>query len=202
MENTAQMIQDLLNLCARQAEQIADLSAKLSWYEEQYRLSQQQRYYRKSEAGDGQLCIFNEPEKETDPKAEEPTIEVATHQRKKRGKNREDLSDLPTETIHYRLSEEELSCQTCGDDLHEMSTETRRELEIIPAQVKVTEHVLIFMPAEPVKTKVPALKLAPRQCLNPLFPAALPRPERSLTSSAKNMWKGCLYTVRKSRWSG
>jgi hypothetical protein len=80
MENTAQMIQDLQALCARQAEQIAELSARVSWYEEQHRLSQKQKYGRKSEAGEGQLSIFNEPEKEADLKAEEPTIAVATHQ--------------------------------------------------------------------------------------------------------------------------
>ncbi len=173
MENTAQMIQDLQNICARQAEQIADLSAKLSWYEEQYRLSQQQRYGRKSEAGEGQLCIFNEPEKEADPKAEEPTIEVATHQRKKRGKNREDLSDLPTETIHYRLSEEELNCQTCGDDLREMSTETRRELEIIPAQVKVTEHVRHLYACRTCENEGTGTKIITAPMPKPAFPGSI-----------------------------
>ena len=29
----------------------------------------------------------------------------------------------------------------CGENVHEMSTETRRELKVIPAQVKVVEHV-------------------------------------------------------------
>ena len=173
MENTAQMIQDLQNLCAQQAEQIAKLSAKLSWHEEQYRLSQQLRYGRKSEAGDGQLCIFNEPEKEADPKTEEPTIEVATHQRKKRGKNREDLKDLPTETIHYRLSEEELSCQTCGNDLHEMSTETRRELEIIPAQVKVIEHIRHLYACRTCENEGTGTKIITAPMPKPAFPGSI-----------------------------
>ena len=51
------------------------------------------------------------------------------------------LENLPTETIHYRLSEEEQACLCCGENVHEMSTETRRELKVIPAQVKVVEHV-------------------------------------------------------------
>ena len=173
MENTAQMIQDLQDLCARQAEQIALLSAKINWYEEQYRLSQQQRFGRKSEAGEGQLSIFNEPEKEADPKAEEPTIEVATHQRKKRGKNREDLSDLPTETIHYCLNEEELSCDNCGSGLHEMSTETRRELEVIPAQVKVVEHVRHIYACRACENEGTDTKIITAPMPKPAFPGSI-----------------------------
>jgi hypothetical protein len=96
---------------------------KISWYEEQYCLSQQQRYGRISDAGYRQRSIFNEPEKEAEPKTEEPTIEVVNHQSKKLGKNREGLKYIPTEPIHYRLSEEVLSRQTCSNDLHEMSTD-------------------------------------------------------------------------------
>jgi len=39
MENTTQKIQELQTLCALQAQQIAELTAKVNWYEEQYRLS-------------------------------------------------------------------------------------------------------------------------------------------------------------------
>lgn len=141
MENTAQKIQELQDKCARQEQLINELAARLSWYEEQFRLSQAKRFGPKSEVTAGQLDIFNEAEQEADRQAEEQASEVITYQRKKRGKNREDLSGLPTETIHYRLEPGELSCEVCGSDLHEMSTETRRELEVIPAQVKMIEHI-------------------------------------------------------------
>ncbi len=45
------------------------------------------------------------------------------------------------ETIHYELPEEERACACCGGSLHEMSTETRTELKLIPAEVKVVRHV-------------------------------------------------------------
>ena len=173
MENTAQMIQELQDLCARQAQMIETLTVKLGWYEEQYRLSQQRRFGRKSEAFDGQLSIFNEPEKEANPKAEETTIEIATHQRKKRGQNREDLNDLPTETIHYRLDEEELSCETCGNDLHEMSTETRREIEIIPAEVKVVEHVRHIYACRACETEGTGTKIITAKMPKPAFPGSI-----------------------------
>ncbi|MBM7573185.1 IS66 family transposase zinc-finger binding domain-containing protein [Aquibacillus albus] len=43
--------------------------------------------------------------------------------------------------VEYRLSEEDQVCSCCGGPLHEMSTEVRRELKVIPAQVKVVEYV-------------------------------------------------------------
>jgi len=61
MENTAQMIQELQDLCAHQAQMIETLTAKVNWYEEQFRLSQQRRFGRKMESLEGQLSIFNEP---------------------------------------------------------------------------------------------------------------------------------------------
>ena len=167
------MIQELQDLCARQAQMIETLTVKLGWYEEQYRLSQQRRFGRKSEAFDGQLSIFNEPEKEANPKAEETTIEIATHQRKKRGQNREDLNDLPTETIHYRLNEEELSCEACGNDLHEMSTETRRELEIIPVEVKVVEHVRHIYACRACETEGTGTKIITAKMPKPAFPGSI-----------------------------
>ena len=51
------------------------------------------------------------------------------------------LEDLPVETVEYRLPAEEQICSCCGGPLHEMSTEVRQELKIIPAQVSVVKHV-------------------------------------------------------------
>ncbi|OIQ57531.1 transposase IS66 family protein [Moorella thermoacetica] len=51
------------------------------------------------------------------------------------------LEDLPVEIVEHRLPAEEQVCPACGGPLHEMSTEVRQELKIIPAQVKVVKHV-------------------------------------------------------------
>lgn len=51
------------------------------------------------------------------------------------------LEDLPVETIEYTLPPEEQQCDVCGEVLHVMSKIVRRELVIIPAQVKIVEHV-------------------------------------------------------------
>ena len=127
-------------------QQVAELFSKLNWFEEQFKLGQKFRFGRSSEKMPiiGQLDIFNEAEAESETKSEEKEslIEEITYKRKKRAGHREDqFKDIPVETIEYRLPEEEQVCSCCGGDLHEMSTEVRREIEVIPAQVKLIQHV-------------------------------------------------------------
>jgi transposase len=127
--------------CALQEQQIAELTAKLNWYEEQHRLSLHRRFGRSSEVSQEQKELFNEAEEESKPSAPEPTIEEVTYKRRKRtGKREEQLKDLPEEVIEYRLPPEDQLCE-CGGELHEMSTEVRRELKVVPAQVSVVKHI-------------------------------------------------------------
>lgn len=133
----------LEDICKLQAQQIEELTARLNWYEEQFKLSQQKRFGASSEqTTSDQLSIFNEAEKESRPEKEEPTIEEITYKRKrKKGLNKNSFDDLPVEIIEYKLEEEDKNCPTCDSPLHEMSKEIRKELKIIPAQVKIVEHV-------------------------------------------------------------
>lgn len=149
MKKTTNELQDTIEeLAAKNAElekQKEVLEAKIKWLEEQFRLSQHKKFGTSSEKTNPdqlELPLFNETEITADTKVEEPTLETITYKRKKYvGQRDAKLENLPTETIHYRLSEEEQVCLCCGETVHEMSTETRRELKIIPAQVKVVEHV-------------------------------------------------------------
>lgn len=120
MENTAQMIQELQNLCALQQQQIAELTAKLTWYEEQFRLSKKKQFARSSEqSGEKQLQIFNEAEVEADLTKPEPELEEITYRRRKQqGQRQEKLKELPVEIIEYRLPSEEQVCPCCQGPLH------------------------------------------------------------------------------------
>ena len=63
------------------------LQAKLKWFEEQFRLSQQQKFGASSEKTNPDqlaLSLFNEAEVTADEKVEEPTLETITYRRKKR----------------------------------------------------------------------------------------------------------------------
>jgi transposase len=59
---------------------------------------------------------------------------------KKKGKREEDLSGLPIKRVEYTLSETERACPECGETMGDIGAQTRRELEVIPAQVIVVEH--------------------------------------------------------------
>ncbi|MDK2856767.1 MAG: transposase [Bacillota bacterium] len=128
---------------AKLAKQVAELTAMVEWFKEQFRLSQKRQFASSSErtVSSKQLGIFNEAEAEAHP-LPEPTLETITYTRRKQRRHREAvLKDLPVETVEYRLSPEEQVCPQCGGPLHEMSTEVRQELKIIPARVKLVKHV-------------------------------------------------------------
>src|SRR5690625_3907655 len=142
MKNTDQLSRDSIEYYKERTEKLEmekeALEAKLKWYEEQFRLSQQRRFGSSSEkTNPDQLSLFNEAEDTANPDVEEPTVETITYKRKKQRNRREDkLENLPTETVEYRLPAEEQVCSCCSGPLHEMSTQVRSEIEVIPAQVK------------------------------------------------------------------
>ena len=122
-----------------------ELAAKVSWYEEQYRLGRARRFGPSSEQTPfEQLSFFNEAEAESYGKLlAEPLLSDVKPSRniKKKGHKDKITRPLPTAVIDYRLTGEDLVCGKCGEKLQEMKTEIRKELTVIPAQVQVTEHV-------------------------------------------------------------
>jgi hypothetical protein len=122
---------------------VDEMQAKLTWYEEQFRLFKQRQFGDSSEKTSDQMDLFNEAESILDILGSEAEDDQETipYQGKKPG--RKPLSKhIPRETIRYELPESERICQ-CGHALHEAGTERAEQLEIIPAQVKVIEHVQV-----------------------------------------------------------
>ncbi len=125
-----------------------DLETKLQYYEEQFRSLNHKRFGASSEKCDAQSELFNEAEAILDEDENDPVSPVEedgqltiTYTRKKPG--RKPLpKDLPREQIRYELSKEEKICG-CGHHLHEMGEDKSEQLEIIPAQVKVIEHIRV-----------------------------------------------------------
>jgi len=146
ISNIATMtIEELQKRCVQLERENAELTAKLNWFMEQFRLSKKRQFGVSSERStpeQQQLSFFNEAELEAQPDSAEPDLETITYKRRKqRGHREAALENLPVETVEYRLPAQEQVCSCCGGPLHEMSTEVRQELQIIPAQVKVVKHV-------------------------------------------------------------
>lgn len=143
-------IEALKSRLKEQEEKIASLEKLNIWYIEQLKLRQHKKFGTSSEKADEhQIAIadvfsdlFNEAEALRQPLSSEPeesTI-IPQHKRKK-AKRGSKFESLPVETIEYKLSDEEKICDICGGPLTEMKKEVRKELKIIPAQVKLIEHV-------------------------------------------------------------
>jgi len=149
--NSAQLIEQLNKKLLIQNDRIlaleqqnAELNARIKWFEEQLRLSRHKQFGASSERTiPEQINLFNEAEDTANPQLEEATMETVTYQRRKKqaGQRDELLKNLPVEVIEYRLPESEQVCPCCQGPLHEMSTQVRQELKIIPAQVKVVKHI-------------------------------------------------------------
>ena len=178
-DNSALIIEQLNEKLSAQEQQIIELTAKLKWFEEQFRLSRRKQFGASSEKTiSEQINLFNEAEDIADPALEEPIIETIIYQRKKRqvGKREEQLKDLPVETIEYRLGEHEQVCPYCQGALHKMSTQIRQELKVIPAQVKIVKHIQYIYSCrrcEKENTKTPIIKA---KMPNPILPGSLASP--------------------------
>jgi transposase len=146
MENVVMDITEAVKTIGELRKENVELKTLLKYYEERFKLLQQKKFGKSSEKTNPrqkELPLFDEAENEADRRKPEPTLEQITYTRRKRdGKREEDLSGLPVETVIHSIPEGERKCPECGETMHVMGhSEPRREIEIIPAQVKVVEHI-------------------------------------------------------------
>jgi transposase len=163
---------------AKQKDQ-TELETKLKWAEEQLRLLQNRSFGISSEKTlPNQLELFNEVEKEANLDLSEPTLESISYQRrqKKRGHRELMLENLPVETVEYRLSSEEQVCSCCAGNLHEMSTEVRKELKFIPSELKVVKHVRYVYSCRNCEREEIETPIETASMPNPVIPGSLASP--------------------------
>jgi len=161
---------------------VTELTAKVEWLMEQFRLAQHRRFGASSEKSDPeQFNLFNEAEAVSDILVPEPElVEIEKHYRKRRNMvNETDLpADLPIETVLHELPADEQVCPECDGNLHVMGKETlRRELKLIPAKAVIVEHVrnvYACRDCEKDKCGVPIIK-AP--VANPVIKGGFASPE-------------------------
>ena len=155
------------------------LRVKVAWLEGQFRLKTQKEFGASSEklsADQLQLPLFNEVEAIVASTDEEPTEEGDKASLKKRRQRQSLNKSLPVKIVTYSLSESERTCLCCGKQIHAMKTEIRREIEIIPAQVHVTEHrqeVYACRTCEREGIETPITKAA---APNPVLPKSMASP--------------------------
>lgn len=158
--------------------QVNELTTKVNWYEEQFRLSKQREFGRSSEkSSPEQLGIFNEAEIEAKPDApEKATIEVSYTRRKGKETKEEKLRNHTIKTIEYRLSEEEQVCSCCGGLLHEMSKQERVEIEYLPPVISGIKHVQYIYACRNCEKNGIKTPIVTAPAPNPTIPGSLASP--------------------------
>lgn len=91
--------------------------------------------------------MFDEAEQAASEEDDMSVLETAVkaHTRKAKKTLEEKLKGIPVEQVIHDIPKEERICDICGSTLEEIGREVvRRELEYIPAKVKVIEHVSVY----------------------------------------------------------
>jgi len=121
--------------------EISQLKQQYQQILEQFRLAQDKRFGKSSEASPDQFGLFNEAEQlDESIITDEASPETVTYTRNK-PKRTALPKDLPREVRVHDVDEADKTCDDCGHDLHKMGEEKSEQLEFIPAKIKVIEHV-------------------------------------------------------------
>lgn len=93
-----------------------------------------------------QMSFFNEAEKHSDSKLEEPTLEEITYKRAKKSNTigkKDNLSNLETVVIEHKLEGEDLKCENCGDELTEIGVKSEKVIiKYVPAKFIAEKHIM------------------------------------------------------------
>jgi transposase len=151
--------EDLISTLVVRDQQVAEREQEIDKLYHLLIQAKKNLYGRKSEkltkTEQQELFSFELPQVEELPL--ETVVEVENHNRKQRTK-REVAEGIPRERVEYDL--ECTACPGCGKEMPVIGNETSEELELIPAQFKITEHV--------------RLKRACGSCKNGVFIPKLP----------------------------
>jgi transposase len=125
--------------------QISTLYRIIDALQEEKRLDRARRFAASSEKGALQYCLFDEAEQlveesQSDPEMLNPDEDVEVKSHKRRGGRKPLPADIPRVIITHELSKEEQRC-ACGCDMEKIDEVTSEQLDIIPAQLTVIEHV-------------------------------------------------------------
>lgn len=150
MSKDASSRPDDLGLChqimAEQQATITGLQQRLGRLEHYVEQLLRSKYGpRREQVDPRQLSLFDQADSDEteEAQAESPpatVITVAAHRRQRSG--RKPLPDhLPRETVEHDLPDEEKCCPGCGVERQRIGCEKSEQLEYVPAELKVIEHI-------------------------------------------------------------
>ena len=128
------------------------LQAQNQWLMEQFRLLKKKVYGSSSEKASEEVyeqlsLLFNEAEAFVDAEAraaaKTPAVEVKAYTRTKKSGNVRDIvpKDIPVEVVEHPLSNEELACPQCGNQMTVIGKEVKETLVFKPAEAYIRQDV-------------------------------------------------------------
>lgn len=104
-----------------------------------------------------QMSIFDEPEKNSDPKVAEPVLEEITYLRNKNPKyigKKDNLAHLERVIIEHKLEGDDIICDKCGNALTIIGKKSSKEvLKYIPAKLYIEEHITSSYTCKPCEAE-------------------------------------------------
>lgn len=144
-ENMKDIISKLQKEIADKDIEINNLKNELEFLKNQV-LNKNKKIFGKSseQLNVDQISIFNEAEKYSNDKADEPTIEEITYKRKKPSSyvgKKDNLADLKRVVIEHKLDDDKALCGKCHGKLDIIGTKTKEILKYKPAELYIEEHI-------------------------------------------------------------
>lgn len=129
---------------ASKEEEINKLKNELAFFKNQI-LNKNKKIFGKSseQLNNDQISLFDEAEKYSDTKVEEPTIEEITYKRKKSSSyigKKDNLANLERVIIEHKLDEDKTNCHKCNGQLVVIGTKSKEILKYKPAELYIEEH--------------------------------------------------------------
>ena len=137
---------------------IDDLKNELDYLKRQLLNKNRKIFGKSSEQVDvNQMSLFDEAQKNSDPKAAEPILEEITYLRNKTPKyvgKKDNLAHLERVVIEHKLEDKDLICDKCGNELTVIGKKTSKEvLKYIPAKLYIEEHITYSYTCKPCEAE-------------------------------------------------
>lgn len=104
-----------------------------------------------------QMSLFDEAEKNSNPKAAEPVVEEITYLRNKTPKyvgKKDNLATLERVVIEHKLAYNDIICDKCDNELTIIAKKTSKEiLKYIPSKLYIEEHMTYSYTCKPCEAE-------------------------------------------------
>lgn len=144
-EKTKELISKMEEELEAKDKEIANLKNELAYLKNQILNKNRKIFGSSSEQSSSmQISFFDEAEKNSDLKTDEPSIEEITYKRTKPSNNtgkKDNLANLEKVVVEHKLDETEQYCKDCSGKLVVIGRKSKEILKYVPAKLYVEEHI-------------------------------------------------------------